>query len=101
MGRTLDLASSGDWIDAWFLGLQFLLSKVGSSSMVTLPESTFVFRKVQNKIMDIAHADGLTMRTYVARRLKAMGADAAFQQSLKQLKEKDAAKQERKKAKTE
>ena len=57
MGRTLDLATYGDMISVWFLGLQYLISRYGQSagSMPTLSDSQFVQKKIQYKLQEKAH----------------------------------------------
>merc|ERR1712118_379916 len=86
MGRTLDLASQGETIDSWFMGLQYLLSKCGSASISSLPEATFVFRKVQHKLADIAHAQSLTMRVMLLRKLRSLAQDEEFLAALRNAK---------------
>jgi len=71
MGRTLDLATPGgdDWVAAWFLGLQYLMKK----STPLMGDSQFAIKKVHMKLLDKAHADRLTLGTYLLQKLRALG----------------------------
>ncbi|CAD7943719.1 unnamed protein product [Amoebophrya sp. A25] len=75
MGRTLDLASYGDMINIWFLGLQYLISRYGTGgqSMPVLSDSQFVVKKGQYKVMERAHQLGVTYMRHLVLSVKEMG----------------------------
>eukprot|EP00930_Biecheleria_cincta_P018178 TRINITY_DN1424_c0_g2_i1.p1 TRINITY_DN1424_c0_g2~~TRINITY_DN1424_c0_g2_i1.p1 ORF type:complete len:970 (+),score=222.53 TRINITY_DN1424_c0_g2_i1:31-2940(+) len=76
MGRTLDLAVAGDLqVHAWFIGLQHLISQHGVGSMPVMSEAQFVTRKVQYKLMAVAHRHGLVLGRYLLERIREAAAD--------------------------
>lgn len=73
MGRTVDLAVAGDFqVQAWFLGMQHLISRHGIGSMPMMSDAQFVTRKVQYKLMDAAHRHGLVIGRYLLQRVRAL-----------------------------
>lgn len=70
-GRTLDLAVAGDLqIHAWLLGLQHLISQHGVGSMPIMSEGEFYRRKVQYKLMSVAHQNGLVLSRFLLMKVK-------------------------------
>merc|ERR1740138_1727608 len=62
MDRTLDLTVAGDLqVHAWFLGMQHLISLHGIGSMPMMSDAQFVARKVQYKLMAVAHRNDLVL----------------------------------------
>jgi hypothetical protein len=73
MGRTLDLAVAGDLqVHAWFLGMQYLISRHGIGSMPMMSDAQFIQRRVQYKIMDTAHRNSLTLGRFLLERVRAL-----------------------------
>jgi len=71
MGRTLDLAVCGDvQVQAWFAGLQNLISCFGVGSMPPMSDTEFVVRKVQLKLLSAAHRAGYTFRRFLILRVR-------------------------------
>merc|ERR1712190_264922 len=76
MGRTLDLTVSGDLqVRAWFLGMQHLISLHGIGSMPMMSDAQFIARKVQYKLMAVAHSKGLVLGRFLLERVKLLGAN--------------------------
>lgn len=73
--RTLDLAVAGDAVAQWFLGLQQLLLERSPGCVTCLSEAQFVFRRVQHKLRHAAHGQGLTVRAFLVRQLRALAED--------------------------
>mmetsp|Transcript_11194 Transcript_11194/g.25481 ORF Transcript_11194/g.25481 Transcript_11194/m.25481 type:complete len:952 (+) Transcript_11194:69-2924(+) len=74
MGRTLDLAVAGDLqVHAWFLGMQHLISVHGIGSMPIMSDAQFNARKVQLKLTDAAHRQGLVLSRFLINQCKALG----------------------------
>jgi len=70
-GRTLDLAVAGDLqIHAWLLGLQHLISQHGLGSMPIMSEGEFYRRKVQYKLMSVAHENGYILSRFLIMKVK-------------------------------
>lgn len=70
-GRTLDLAVAGDLqIHAWLLGLQHLISQHGVGSMPIMSEGEFYRRKVQYKLMSVAHQNGFILSRFLIMKVK-------------------------------
>lgn len=77
-GRTLDLAVAGDLqIHAWLLGLQHLISQHGVGSMPIMSEGEFYRRKVQYKLMSVAHQNGLVLSRFLLMKVKEAGRPGA------------------------
>ena len=70
-GRTLDLAVAGDLqIHAWLLGLQHLISQHGLGSMPIMSEGEFYRRKIQYKLMSVAHQNGYVLSRFLIMKVK-------------------------------
>jgi len=71
MGRTLDLAVSGDrQIHAWLLGLQHLVFLHGVGSMPVMTGAQFYARKVQFKLTALAHQSGYIFSRYLIMKVQ-------------------------------
>lgn len=71
MGRTLDLAVSGDrQIHAWLLGLQHLVFVHGVGSMPVMTGAQFYARKVQFKLTALAHQSGYIFSRYLIMKVQ-------------------------------
>eukprot|EP00429_Kryptoperidinium_foliaceum_P088141 CAMPEP_0176191500 /NCGR_PEP_ID=MMETSP0121_2-20121125/4491_1 /TAXON_ID=160619 /ORGANISM="Kryptoperidinium foliaceum, Strain CCMP 1326" /LENGTH=768 /DNA_ID=CAMNT_0017530165 /DNA_START=144 /DNA_END=2450 /DNA_ORIENTATION=+ len=83
MGRTLDLAVGSDLqVHAWFLGLQHLIAVHGIGSMPMMSDAQFVARKVQLKLMTVAHRQGLVLSRYLVQRIRAVASGEAADLSM-------------------
>ncbi|CAE8629647.1 unnamed protein product, partial [Polarella glacialis] len=82
MGRTLDLAVLGELqVHAWFLGLQHLISQHGIGSMPIMSEGQFITRKVQYKLMAVAHQHGLVLGRFLISKIKEAAASRGVGES--------------------
>jgi len=79
MDRTLDLAVAGDLqVHAWFLGMQHLISRHGMCSMPMMSDADFTIRKIQYKLTDTAHSQGLVLGRYLLDRIRKQATNRGF-----------------------